>query len=83
MKKVLCTTAFTATIILFGFGASAYEACETDFNRDGVTNDADFEFLKSYLGATQEDDLFDSVVDLDSDGEIGTGDLVLFLSCIR
>jgi len=81
MKMVLGKMLLATGVLLCGFAASAEGTCETDFNRDGVTNDADFEILKSYMGATEEDPRFDAAADLDEDGTISLVDLNLFLSC--
>ncbi|MHA7838980.1 MAG: dockerin type I domain-containing protein [bacterium] len=85
MVKVLGAAVLAASVLLLGGGMSASAAegaCGlTDFNSDGVTNEADLEILKSYMGATEDDEFYEAVVDLDADGEIGLGDFNLFLSC--
>jgi hypothetical protein len=70
------------SLVLLGSGAaSASVSCETDFNGDGVTNETDFEILKSQMGATDDQEGYSPAVDLDGDGQVGLSDLNVFLNC--
>jgi hypothetical protein len=82
MMKVLGATLLMGSLVLLASGtASADVSCETDFNGDGVTNEADFEILKSQMGATEDHEGYWPAVDLDGDGQVGLSDLNVFLNC--
>jgi len=47
------------------------DACDADYNNDGVVGVADFNLLRSQFGKTSTDPSFNPVVDTDDDGAIG------------
>ena len=72
MRKLLSGGLFAAAI-LFGFTATAENSCQTDFNGDGVTNEADVAILQSTLGKSQSDEGFVAAADLDGSGTVKIG----------
>ena len=62
-------------------GVSAGVPCDTDFNGDGMIDEADLEILKTHIGSTDEDEDYAPAVDLDGDGVVGLMDFNLFLTC--
>lgn len=80
MRKLLSGGLFAAAI-LFGFTATAENSCQTDFNGDGVTNEADVAILQSTLGKSQSDEGFVAAADLDGSGTVTTADYGIFLGC--
>ena len=81
MTKVLGTTLLMGSLVLFASGSASAGSCETDFNGDGVTNEADFEILKSHMGGNDDYDDFSPAVDLNDDGEIDLADLNVYIGC--
>ena len=80
MRKLLSGGLFAAAL-LYGFTAGAENSCKTDFNGDGVTNEADVAILQSTLGKSQGDKGFVAAADLDGSGSVTTADYGIFLSC--
>lgn len=66
---------------VFWVGSASAQSCQTDFDGNGVTDEADFEILRAHFGAIEGDETYSAAVDLDGDGEIGLGDLNVFNSC--
>lgn len=82
MIRARTTALLAGSALLFAVSASAQDACFTDFNGDGTTNEADVEIFKSYMGATEDDAGFEAAADLDGDGEVGLSDYNILLSCM-
>jgi hypothetical protein len=72
-----------ASAMVFVGSASAQNACFTDFNGDGVTDAADVELFKAYMGSTEDDAGFQPAADLNGDGEVGLADYNILLSCMK
>jgi len=82
MMKVLGATLLVGSLVLLASGsASADISCDTDFNGDGATNETDLEILKNYVGATEDDEGYSPVVDLNDDGRVDIADVNAFLNC--
>jgi hypothetical protein len=82
MMKVLEATLLVGSLVLLASGSAFAEiSCDTDFNGDGATNETDLEILKNYMGATEDDEGYTPVVDLNDDGRVDMADLNAFLSC--
>jgi len=81
MFKVLGASLLAGSLILFAGATSASATCETDFNGDGVTDEADFEILKSSFGSVDYGDDFPVAVDLNADGAIDLADYNIFVDC--
>ena len=59
-----------------GFG----NACDADYDNNGVVGGSDFGRLRAGLGKTSEDPDFDPVLDCDGDGAIGDSDVAFLQS---
>ena len=82
MMKVLAAALLMGSVVLLtSSNVSADISCDTDFNGDGVTNETDFEILKSYMGGNEDLEGYTPIVDLNDDGQIDLADLNLFLNC--
>ena len=80
-KSVMSVGLLAASLILFATAASAQSSCATDFNGDGVTDEADVAILQGLLGAQQGDEGFNPAVDLNGDGLVSVEDYGILLSC--
>lgn len=70
------------SLLVFATAAQAQQqSCETDFNDDGVTDEADVEILRSVLGAQSSDAGYLARVDLNGDGVISIADYGILLGC--
>jgi hypothetical protein len=49
-------------------------ACDPDYNNDGVVGNPDFELLRAQFGQTSADPTFNPALDLDGNGAIGISD---------
>lgn len=81
MLKVWGSGLVAAGLVLFAGVSFAQDACDTDFNGDGVTDAADVEIFQSALGSSAGDDTYVAQADLDGDGEVNTIDYGIMLSC--
>lgn len=83
MMKVWNAGLLTMTsLLVFATAAQAQQqSCETDFNGDGVTDEADVEILRSVLGAQASDEGYLARVDLNGDGAITIADYGILLGC--
>ena len=82
MLKVLGATLLVGSLVLLASShAFANDACQTDFNGDGVTDEADYEIMKSYIGARDDLEGYSAVVDLNHDGLIDLADFSIFTNC--
>ena len=81
MTKVLGTTLLIGSLVLLASGSASADACATDFNGDGVTNEADFEIFKSQFGNNEDWGDFAPAFDLNDDGEIDLLDFNIYISC--
>ena len=81
MAKVWGSCLLAASLVLFAGASFAENACETDFNGDGVTDEADVEIFQSVLGSQESDEGFLAAADLDGDGSVTAADYGIFLSC--
>ena len=80
--KVLGAALLMGSLVLLASGsASADISCATDFNGDGVTDEADFEILKSQLGVNDDIEGYSPLVDLNDDGLIDFDDVAIFTDC--
>ena len=61
---------------LDGYG----NACDADYDNDGVVADGDLEILRASFGLMQGDDGFNPDADLDGDGAVGAVDYSMFAS---
>jgi len=68
-------------VTLLAGTAFAQGSCETDYNGDGITNEADVEIFRSALGTQDGDEGFFSAADLDGDGAVTASDYAIFLAC--
>lgn len=68
-------------LALFASAANADTVCDTDYNGDGVTNDADAEIFQSALGSQEGDENYFEQADHDANGVITATDFAVFLSC--
>ena len=80
MRKLLSGGLFAAALF-YGFSASAENSCQTDFNGDGVTHEADVEILRSSLGKAEGQEGYVAAADLDGSGTVTTADYSLMLGC--
>ncbi len=55
-------------------------ACDADFDNDGVVADGDLTILQASFGLMQGDDGFNPDADLDGDGGVGASDFSIFAS---
>jgi len=67
--------------ILFAQASFAQNACDTDFNGDGTTDEADFEILKDAYGSSDGEDRYVAAADLNGDGSVTTLDYQIMLRC--
>jgi len=81
MFKVWGSGLIAAGVVFFASAVFAQSNCATDYNGDGVTDDADVEIFNSALGARSGDDNFIAQADLDEDGEVTLLDYSILLSC--
>jgi len=68
-------------LALFALTANADTVCDTDYNGDGVTNEADAEIFQSALGSQEGDDNYFEQADHDANGVITATDFAVFVSC--
>ena len=60
-------------------GDGAGNACDTDYNNDGVTDESDAAIIQAALGTTEGDEGFDARADHDGDGSVLVSDFGIFL----
>ncbi len=81
MREILSGGLVVVGLVFFGWTASAQNACQTDLNGDGVTNEADVEIFQSALGTAVGDEGFVAAADLDGSGTVTSTDYGIFLGC--
>jgi hypothetical protein len=79
MFKIFGSSLIAAGIVLFA--STAIAGCETDYNGDGQTNEADVEIFKGALGSSEGDDAYLAGADLNGDGSVTVLDYGILLSC--
>jgi hypothetical protein len=67
--------------VFFAGAAFAGDSCNTDYNGDNVTDDADVAILQAALGTSSGDDGFVAQADHDGDGFITVEDYGILLGC--
>ncbi|MBW2500352.1 MAG: hypothetical protein JRF61_23975 [Deltaproteobacteria bacterium] len=81
MFKVWGSGLLALSLMLFASAGFAQDSCATDFNGDGVTDEADVEIFQGTLGKQAGDEGFVAAADLDGDGTVTSADYAIFLSC--
>lgn len=81
MAKLWATGLLSLGLALCAGAAMAENSCATDFNGDGVTNEADVAILQSTLGKSAGDAGYVAAADLDGDGAVTAQDYSIMLAC--
>ena len=81
MKFVWGSGLVAACAVFFAGAAFAGDSCNTDYNGDNVTDDADVAILQAALGTSGGDDGFVAQADHDGDGFITVEDYGILLGC--
>jgi len=83
MIRTLGTVLCAAGLLLAAGSAQAQEACDTDYNGDGMTNSADVEVFQAALGSQAGEEGYLAQADHDGDGQVTTLDYGVLLDCIN
>jgi hypothetical protein len=81
MYRIWGGAVVAVSIALLAGATYAQDACGTDYNGDGVTDEVDAEIFQAALGSEEGDENYVALADHNGDGAITTADFSHFLAC--